>query len=109
MEWIATLEPLALVVFLGSIVVNFALGIWNRDWYGFGAMLGTVFFFLVSFVHRWCFYNLVKCPRCSGKLNQFKNGKNVPMKQAYTQLHNAYGCRHCGWKPDVSEAGSDVA
>ena len=107
-EWIANLKLLAELSCFGSIVVCLLL-FWMNEWDWYVFAFGFLLSFFVEFVHDWCFYNLVTCPQCGGKLNKFKNGKNVPMKQAYTQLGNGYGCRHCGWKPEKTEVGADVA
>jgi hypothetical protein len=109
MEWIVKLYWVEMTILLGSIVVNFALGWWNPDWLGWGVMVGFPLAFVVAFIQWYCFYDLVKCPACNGKLNRFKNGNRVPIKQAHTQLRNGYGCRHCGWKPDVPETVRDLA
>ena len=60
------------------------------------ALVGSAFFY---FFEDYFFYDLVKCPKCKEKLNVFKNGNRVPDNQAWNQLSNDYGCRHCGWKP----------
>ena len=47
------------------------------------------------------FYELVKCPKCSSKLNYFKNGKKVPSEQAWGSLRQGKGCKKCGWQPTI--------
>ena len=109
MEWIATLEPAALAIFLGSIGVNCVLGFWNPNWFGPGAVVGFPLSLAVDIAGWWCFYNLVKCPQCGGKINKFKNGKNVPRKQAWSQLEKLRCCKHCGWDPRSVEVGGEAA
>ena len=99
MEWVPKLLWVEMIIFFGSIVVSLALQGWNPRWRGLGVMVGFPLSLLLVFFHWYIFYDSVRCPTCHGKLNRFKNGKRVPIKQAYTQLGNGYGCRHCGWKP----------
>jgi hypothetical protein len=99
MEWVARLYAVELFFLLGGIVLNFWLGSLHHEWFGLAAGAGFALALVVTLVQSYCFYNLVKCPVCRSKLNRFKNGRKVPLKQAYTQLQNGYGCRRCGWTP----------
>ena len=93
--WIDKLEQIGLVIMLASVPVNFILAFWNPDWVGLGVAIGFSLSLALNFLHFWCFYNVIKCPLCGRKPNKFKNGKNVPMKQAYAQLRHCLACRHC--------------
>jgi hypothetical protein len=95
-QWIFKLERIGLIIMLLSVPINFLLAFWNREWLGLGVTIGFSLALAIHLIHFWCFYNLVKCPYCSGKLNKFKNGNNVPMKQAYARLRNFHACPHCG-------------
>ena len=101
LTWIFHLEWISAAVLPGSIVVGFLLAAVSRQEDALGAptAIGFVVSLLFLFAHHYFFFSRVLCPSCGGKLNRFKNAKNVPVKQAYTQLRNGYGCRHCGWKP----------
>jgi hypothetical protein len=99
MEWVVQLYFVELFFLLGGIALNFFLGFLHREWFGLAAGVGIALSLVVAIVQAYCFYNLIRCPVCRGYLNRFKNGKRVPRKQAYTQLQNGYGCRHCGWTP----------
>ena len=101
MSWIVPFEVLGAFLFLTFLLLSVSL-----SWVGLPhnqvfAELGIATLFVFAFAHHLIFYNLVKCPNCNGKLNKFENGKNVPIKQAQTQLRTGYGCRHCCWKPQT--------
>lgn len=101
MEWIIILPKLAMLFLLGGIVGGVAASFfaYNSQYLAIGAGIGFLSSFIVEASYFIVFYNFVKCLECGGHLNKFKNGKNVPRKQAHTQLIQGFGCRHCGWKP----------
>ena len=98
-QWIVSVEILATALFGVCIVANFVVGYIWPDLFGLGALVGFVALFAVSLFGREMFYRGVHCPACKNRLNYFKNGKRVPLKQAYTQLRAGGSCRHCGWQP----------
>ena len=102
MSWISYLEFCSIGVFVISIVVGFLVSAIDASFLGYSVGLGIFISLIIKAIDYYTFYKCVKCPECGGRLNKFKNGKNVPQKQAYTQLQNGYGCRHCGWKPNYA-------
>ena len=101
MAWLSSVEGIALLLLLGGIAANFLLALWKPSLLGIGASIGIAAGAVTVFFEHYCFYYRVRCPLCRGKLNAFKNGKNVPRKQAWTQLEKGIACRHCGWLPQV--------
>lgn len=106
MEWVVRLPKLEILFLLGGIVggVGASFFAHNSQYLAIGAGIGFLSSFIVEATYFVVFYNFVKCPECGEQLNRFKNGKNVPHKQAHTQLMQGFGCRHCGWKPKSIEA-----
>lgn len=101
MRWIVSFEMFGTCLFVALVLLGFSLPLVGRPYDPTYAFIGVVFMFVMGLMHYLVFYELVKCPSCSGKLNKFKNGNNVPIKQAHIQLNNGYGCRRCGWKPNL--------
>ena len=103
MEWLSKFSVLEVIFLLGGIAVGLSVSLLlrNSSYLSYGAAFGFITSFLLSAAYFFIFYNFVRCPVCRCKLNRFKNGKRVPSKQAHTQLTSGYGCRHCGWRPDV--------
>ena len=104
MPWVSALDVASTVILIASVALGIALAVFVD-----GALLVTVVGIGVALsiaagiANYHVFYNHVNCPRCKGNLNRYKNGKNVPTKQAYSQLANGYGCRHCDWKPNYAQ------
>ena len=48
---------------------------------------------------KFYFYEFAICPKCSSKLNYFKNGNKIPSEKAWGALRQGKGCKACGWKP----------
>ena len=105
MNWVVNFELIGTAVFFFLVLLGFVLPLFGFPYTPMFAGTGLLSMFLLGFIHDQIFYSRVKCPDCNGKLNRFKNGKRVPIKQAHTQLGNGYGCRHCGWKPQSANAG----
>ena len=98
-DWIALLQGYSVFALIAGFIASLILALWRPSLYSYGFGVGLVISIALSIVHYYSFYALIRCPSCGLNLNRFKNGNRVPMKQAYTQLGNGYGCRHCGWKP----------
>ena len=101
MEWIITFAQVGNVLLLSCIAIGFLSGLFfkNPSYLAYCAGVGLILSFIFTIAYQIIFFNFVKCPSCHEKLNKFKNGNNVPSKQAHTQLENGFGCRYCGWKP----------
>lgn len=102
MGWVVHFEMSGRYLFIGFVILGFVMKLLGFSYLPEFAAIGFACMISLEIIHYWIFYNQVKCPACSGKLNRFKTGRNVPIKQAHTQLSNGYGCRHCGWKPRIS-------
>ena len=105
MVWVSKFHLLGSIALLGGLVISIVLVLFQQPWAGLGFVIGAALSIVIGVIGQACFYRLVRCPNCHEHLNRFKNGKNVPAKQAWTQLGNGYGCRHCGWKPDMKVSG----
>jgi hypothetical protein len=99
MSWVPVLGVAGPVVLVASVILGLLLAMFRSGLLGPTFGVGLALSLGLALAHGYVFYNHVTCPGCGGKLNKFKNGKNVPMKQAHKQLANGYGCRHCGWRP----------
>lgn len=98
-QWIVGLELWAIAIFGVAVVANFALAFVRPELLGLGVLVGGGIAFSVAFAGNELFYRSVRCPSCTKRLNCFKNGKRVPIKQAFSQLRCGGRCRHCGWQP----------
>jgi hypothetical protein len=67
-----------------------------RRWAGATTVLTFGVAFVVALVQRGLFYRAIRCPRCGHNPNRFKNGKNVPVKAAWTRLAPLTVCPQCG-------------
>ena len=98
--WIELLDGFALLFLVAGVAAEMVIRLLGaRSYQGFGFGAGAVASFVSALVFHFCFYHLIKCPTCGKKLNKYKNGKNMPTKNAFTALEKGTGCRWCGWTP----------
>ena len=101
-QWVPAIEEFATLFLLVGIFLNFVFAFLGVMELGVGALIGVVGSFLMGLVYYFCFYLLIKCPECGHVLTKYKNGKNMPMKNAYIALTNCSPCRKCGWAANVA-------
>ena len=99
MGWVTKVDGVAIFFLPAGAVAWLLIVLWRRDVATDVFITMAAASLAAALIHHLAFYRFVRCPVCHQQLNRFKNGKNVPMKQAYIQLGNGFGCRHCGWKP----------
>ena len=96
-QWIPAIDLFGTFLLLLGIVVNFLLALFRIVDLGVGFAFGLAGYIMAEIIYSYSFYHLIKCPDCGHVLTKFKNGKNMPMKQAYTLLKNCSPCCNCGW------------
>ncbi len=99
--WIPRLAKFSPLVLIGGLplacelawlqLIHFSTGM------GFTLLLSVA----MEFIAWWALYHLIRCPGCGHRLATFKNGKNMPIDQAYRALQNGAPCRCCGWQADI--------
>ena len=98
-QWIAKLEVFGVLLFAAGFVIAIACRLLQFPNGDIAFAAGLVGSLVVTLVFHCLFYHLVKCPTCGKKLNKYKNGRNMPIKNAFTALRKGDGCKWCGWKP----------
>lgn len=98
-SWISNIEDAGIVVLIAGLPLAFVVSL--LDLIDLPVVVGMVFIlsFMLTMIHYFCIYHLVKCPSCGQNLSKFKNGKNVPIKQLYNGFKKGAACRHCKWEP----------
>lgn len=99
--WIPRLAKFSPMVLIGGLLLSSGLA-WLKfiplsTAMGFTLLLSVT----LEFIAWWALYHLIRCPRCGHRLATFKNGKNMPINQAYHTLQNGAACRCCGWQAEI--------
>lgn len=97
--WIKTLGFYAVVLLIPGILLSIGLALLDIVELGYSVFVTFLVSAFLESVSIWCLYNYISCPSCGHKLAKFKNGKNMPINQAYRALESGKECRSCHWKP----------
>ena len=98
-EWIVSLSKLGSVALVGGLPIAILLSLLQIIDFSKAMLVAISLSFISEFISWWATYNLIKCPECGHRLCRFKNGKKMPIKQAYSSLRKGAACKKCGWIP----------
>ena len=98
-EWIVSLSKLGSVALVGGLPIAIFLSLLQIIDFSKVMLVAISLSFISEFISWWATYNLIKCPECGHRLCRFKNGKKMPIKQAYSSLRKGAACKKCGWVP----------
>jgi rubredoxin len=81
---------------LGIVPALLLLKLFGRtDLLGSAASVFLVVSLVLALLQHYAFYNLIRCPMCSYNPTKFKNGKNMPVKTAWSKLRAYEVCPNC--------------
>lgn len=97
--WIVTMSKFSLAALVGGLPIAILLSLTDMADFSIVMLFAISLSFICELTSWWATYNLIKCPECGHKLCRFKNGNNMPIKQAYSLLRKGAPCKQCGWSP----------
>jgi DNA-directed RNA polymerase subunit RPC12/RpoP len=100
-EWIVSLSKLGSVALVGGLLIAILFSLLQIIDFSKAMLIVILLSFISEFTSWWATYNLIKCPECGHRLCRFKNGKKMPIKQAYSSLRKGVACKNCGWVPTL--------